>query len=235
MEEQKLDPSIAVTENLAKDTRALRIKVCGMTGTEQVMQLDEMGVEFAGFIFYANSPRYVYRHMQAAEIKKIRGKGINKVGVFVNAPVEEVLKAVDDCGLYIVQLHGDETPKYCEKIADYVTVVKAFRLREDDNVLWKVKDYRDIADMFLFDTEGAGYGGTGKKFNWNVLKGLNIAKPFFLSGGIGSEDIEALAEFVKDPVSKDLFSIDVNSKFEISPGIKDMEKLQNFIRSIKQI
>ena len=213
----------------------MRIKVCGMTSSEQVMQLDEMGAEFAGFIFYPKSPRYVYRFMPRPEIKKIKGKGINKVGVFVNAPVEEVLQAVDDCGLYIVQLHGDETPRYCEKIANYVTVVKAFRLREDDNILWKVKDYRDIADMFLFDTEGAGYGGTGKKFDWNVLKGLNIGKPFFLSGGIEPEDAEKLKELLLDPVAKDLFSIDVNSKFETSPGIKDMDKLKDFIAIIKQI
>lgn len=213
----------------------MRIKVCGMTSTEQVLQLDEMGVEFAGFIYYPKSPRYVYRFMAKPEIKKIKGKGINKVGVFVNATVEEVLNAVDDCGLYIVQLHGDETPKYCEKIANYVTVVKAFRLREDDNVLWKVKDYVDIADMFLFDTEGAGYGGTGKKFDWDTLKGLNIGKPFFLSGGIGPDDIEKLHEFAKDPVAKDLFSIDVNSKFETSPGIKDMDKLSEFIAAVKKI
>jgi phosphoribosylanthranilate isomerase len=213
----------------------MRIKVCGMTSAEQVLQLDEMGVEFAGFIFYPNSPRYIYRLMPKPEVKKIRGKGINKVGVFVNAPIDEVLQAVDDCGLYIVQLHGDETPKYCEKIADYVTVVKAFRLRADDNVLWKVKDYVDIADMFLFDTEGAGYGGTGKKFDWDVLKGLNIGKPFFLSGGIEPGDTDKLKDFAKEPVAKDLFSIDVNSRFEISPGIKDMDKLREFIATVKQI
>lgn len=212
----------------------MRSKVCGMTNAGQVMQLDEMGVEFAGFIFYPKSPRYVFRYMSRTDIKKIKGKGINKVGVFVNAPIEEVLQTVDDCGLYLVQLHGDETPKYCEKIADYVTVVKAFRLREDDNVLWKVKDYQDIADMFLFDTEGAGYGGTGKKFDWNVLKGLNINKSFFLSGGIGPEDVDLLREFAKDPVAKDLFSIDVNSKFELSAGIKDMDKLRDFVAAVKQ-
>lgn len=213
----------------------MRIKVCGMTSAGQVLQLDDMGVEFAGFIFYPKSPRYVYKFMSRPEIKKIKGRGINKVGVFVNAPVEEVLQAVDDCGLYLVQLHGDETPKYCEKIADYVTVVKAFRLRENENVLWKVKDYRDIADMFLFDTDGAGYGGTGRKFDWKMLQGLTIGKPFFLSGGIEPGDTDKLKTFVKDPVAKDLFSIDVNSKFEISPGIKDMNKLKDFITAIKQV
>lgn len=213
----------------------MRIKVCGMTSTEQVLQLDEMGVEFAGFIFYPKSPRYVYKFMPKPEVKKIKGKGINKVGVFVNATVEEVLQTVDDCGLHLVQLHGDETPKYCEKIANYVGVVKAFRLREEDNVLWKVKDYMDIADMFLFDTEGAGYGGTGKQFDWNILRGLAIRKPFFLSGGIGPDDAEKLAQFTKEPVAKDLFSIDVNSKFEITPGIKDMEALTKFIPLVKQL
>lgn len=213
----------------------MRIKVCGMTSTEQVLQLDELGVEFAGFIFYPKSPRYVYKFMPKPEVKKIKGKGINKVGVFVNATVEEVLQTVDDCGLHLVQLHGDETPKYCEKIANYVGVVKAFRLREEDNVLWKVKDYMDIADMFLFDTEGAGYGGTGKQFDWNILRGLAIRKPFFLSGGIGPDDAEKLAHFAKEPVAKDLFSIDVNSKFEITPGIKDMEALTKFIPLVKQL
>lgn len=213
----------------------MRIKVCGMTNADQVMQLDEMGVEFAGFIFYPNSPRYVYRSMPKAEIKKIRGKGINKVGVFVNASIEEVLEAVDDCGLYLVQLHGDETPKYCEKIANYVTVVKAFRLREDDNVLWKVKDYRDIADMFLFDTEGAGYGGTGRKFDWDLLKDLSIGKPYFLSGGIEPEDTEKLKIFSGEQAAKDLFSIDINSRFETSPGVKDMEKLIPFIEAVKKL
>lgn len=213
----------------------MRIKVCGMTNTEQVMQLDDLGVEFAGFIFYPKSPRYVFRHMPRPEIKKIKGQHINKVGVFVNAPVDELLQTVDDCGLHLVQLHGDETPKYCEKVADYVGVIKAFRLREDDQVLWKVKDYQDIADMFLFDTEGTGYGGTGRKFNWSMLQGLNINKPFFLSGGIGPDDVEAIASFSNDPVAKDLFSLDVNSKFETIPGLKDMQAVTKFVQAIKKL
>lgn len=213
----------------------MRIKVCGMTNTEQVMQLDTMGVEFAGFIFYPKSPRYVFRHMPRPEIKKIKGQNINKVGVFVNAPVEELLQTVDDCGLHLVQLHGDETPKYCEKVADYVGVIKAFRLREDDQVLWKVKDYQEIADMFLFDTDGMGYGGTGKKFNWSMLRGLNISKPFFLSGGIGPDDVESLSAFSADVVAKDLFSIDVNSKFETVPGLKDMQAVEKFVKAVKQL
>jgi len=210
----------------------MRIKVCGMTDVDQVKQLDEMGVEFCGFIFYPKSPRFVFKYMPAINIKKIKGH-INKVGVFVNAPSEEILQTVDSCGLYLVQLHGDESPKTCEKISDYISVIKAFRLAEDDNILWKIKDYKDVVDMFLFDTEGVGYGGTGKKFNWDALLGLDIDKPFFLSGGIQPDDIPALRAFSKDPVAKDLFSIDVNSRFEISPGVKDMDKLGTFVRELK--
>ncbi|MFP5040259.1 phosphoribosylanthranilate isomerase [Parasediminibacterium sp. JCM 36343] len=211
----------------------MRVKVCGMTNAAQVNQLDAMGVEFCGFIFYPKSPRYVLKHIPQAGIKKIKGK-INKVGVFVNASPDEILQTVDSCGLYLVQLHGDEGPRACEKVSDYISVIKAFRLTEDDNILWKIKDYADVVDMFLFDTEGAGYGGTGKKFNWDALLNLNINKPFFLSGGIQPADVDALKAFSKNPVAKDLFAIDVNSRFETSPGVKDMAKVGNFVTEIKK-
>jgi phosphoribosylanthranilate isomerase len=211
----------------------MRVKVCGMTDIDQVNQLSDMGVEFCGFIFYPKSPRYVFKHMPAVSIKKIKSN-INKVGVFVNASTEDILQTVDDCGLYLVQLHGDESPRACERISDYVSVIKAFRLSEDDNILWKIKDYQDVVDMFLFDTEGVGYGGTGKKFNWEALMDLNINKPFFISGGIQPEDVAALQAFSKNKVGKDLFAVDVNSKFEITPGYKDMEKVRTFVSQLKQ-
>lgn len=212
----------------------MRVKVCGMTKADEVRQLDELGVQFAGFIFYPKSPRYVFKHMPAAGIKKIRGN-INKVGVFVNADQQDLLRTVDDCGLYLVQLHGDESPRYCEAIANYVTVVKAFRLNDDDNIEWKIKNYMDIVDMFMFDTEGAGFGGTGKKFNWQLLRELNINKPFFLSGGITPEDAEELKQFSASPVARDLFSIDINSKFEIAPGVKDMQSIKQFLQQLNGV
>lgn len=208
----------------------MRIKVCGMTQLDQVEKLAGMGVTFAGFIFYPKSPRYVFKHMTTTQIRK--ENNINKVGVFVNASVEEILHLVDECRLHMVQLHGDESPKFCEKISDYVSVVKAFRIGENDSVEWMIKPYMDVCDMFMFDTMGAGYGGTGKKFDWNVLKGQTIGKPFFLSGGIESGDEEKLKAFTNEPVSKALFAIDVNSRFEISPGIKDMDKLSVFCKNL---
>lgn len=167
-----------------------------------------------------------------ATLKKIRGKHINKVGVFVNAPIDEVLRTVDEAGLGMVQLHGEESPKTCERIAEYVTVIKAFRLRDDDQVLWKIKDYQGVADMFLFDTATSNYGGSGKKFNWELLKGLKIGKPFFLSGGIGPDDVQAIHTFHEDPVAADLFALDINSRFETAPGIKDLNSIDTFIKAL---
>lgn len=215
-----------------KGRGSIRVKVCGMTKIDQVQQLNEWSVEFAGFIFYPKSPRYALKSLSTTDIKKIKGK-INKVGVFVNAEPDEVLKMVDECGLYLVQLHGDESPRTCEKIANYVSVIKAFRISESDNIEWKIREYYEAVDMFMFDTEGAGYGGTGKKFNWELLKGHNIHKPFFLSGGIGPDDVDKLKEFTHDLVAKDLFAIDINSKFEVVPGVKDMVVLKEFLEALK--
>jgi phosphoribosylanthranilate isomerase len=141
---------------------------------------------------------------------------------------------VDECRLHMVQLHGDESPKFCEKIADYISVVKAFRLSDNDHIEWMIRPYMSMCDMFLFDTEGVGYGGTGKKFNWDILEGSVIGKPFFLSGGIEPGDAAKLREFEQKPVANALFAVDINSKFEVSPGIKDMEKVKQFIGELKE-
>jgi phosphoribosylanthranilate isomerase len=209
----------------------MRVKVCGMTQIEQVEQLPGLGATFAGFIFYPKSPRYVFRHLTTTDLRK--QNNINKVGVFVNASVDEVLLMVDECRLHMVQLHGDETPRQCEKIADYVSVVKAFRISENDNIEWMIRPYMDVCDMFMFDTMGAGYGGTGKKFNWNMLQNITVGKPFFLSGGIEPGDELSLRNFEQEPVGKALFAVDINSKFEISPGVKDMEKVGQFIKGLQ--
>lgn len=211
----------------------MRIKVCGLTNVNQVRQFNDLGIEFAGFNFYPRSPRYVYKSMPATAIKKIRGK-INKVGVFVNEDPDELLRTVDECGLYLVQLHGDESPRYCEKISNYVGVIKVFRLSQNDHVEWKIKDYYDAADMFMFDTDSASYGGTGKKFDWKILKDQQINKPFFLAGGIGPDDVDELKMLEKEKVAKDLFSIDINSKFEITPGIKDVEIVKSFRKNLSE-
>lgn len=221
----------------------MKIKVCGMTDLDQLHQLDELGVEFAGFIFYPKSPRYVIRHgLVGADVKKAKLKPY-KVGVFVDASYDEIMKQVDDFGLDMVQLHGHETPYECSKISDYIHVIKAFRFMENDHVQWMIKDFYNDADMFLFDTgvpvskseqgDGNLFGGTGRKFNWNRLKGLEIGKPFFLSGGIEPTDAGLVKQFMIEPVAKDLFVIDINSRFEIAPGIKDLARIKQFITELK--
>ncbi len=216
----------------SKAGRGMRIKVCGLTLPEQVTALDEMGVDFAGFIFYPKSPRYMRNKITAEKMKKIKGH-IAKVGVFVNEPYDQMMQTVEEYRLDMVQLHGDETPFFCEKVANYVTVVKAFRLSDNDPIDWIVRPYHDNTDMFMFDTMGAGYGGTGKKFDWNVLKEATINKLFFLSGGIEPGDEEKLRAFLEEPVAQKLFSVDINSKFEVGAGIKDMKKIKAFVEKIK--
>jgi phosphoribosylanthranilate isomerase len=208
----------------------MRVKVCGITEIEQLNALNGIGATFGGLIFYPRSPRYVLRHMTTSQIKK--ENQVNKVGVFVNAHPEEVLQMVDECRLHMVQLHGDESARYCEKIADYISVVKAFRISETDNIGWRIQEYMNVCDMFLFDTEGAGYGGTGKKFNWEQLKNVAVGKPYFLSGGIEPGDTGRLKSFAAQPEAKALFAVDINSKFEISAGVKDMDKVAAFIREL---
>ena len=205
-----------------------------MTEIDQVKQLDAMGVDLAGFIFYPKSPRYAAKRLTGEQVKKARLR-LGKVGVFVNAGYDEVMRQVDDYGLDMVQLHGDETPRFCEQLANYITVIKVFRLSENDPVDWLIRPYQEYCDMFLFDTEGAGYGGTGKKFNWDTLKPASIEKLFFLSGGIEPGDVGRLGAFAQEPVARKLFAIDINSKFEISPGVKDLKKIKVMLEGIRSI
>lgn len=209
----------------------MRVKVCGITQEEQLVQLPDVGVSFAGFIFYPKSTRYALRHMTTSQIKK--ENKINKVGVFVNATVDEVLFMVDECRLHMVQLHGDETPKFCEKIADYISVVKAFRFSETDNIGWRLQEYMNYCDMFMIDTEGVGYGGTNKKLDLKKMDRVVAGKPYFLSGLIDPGDAESLNEFSDKPEAKAMFAIDISTKFEVMPGIKDIGLIKNFIQKLK--
>jgi hypothetical protein len=119
-----------------------------------------------------------------------------------------------------------------EKIADYISVVKAFRLSESDNIAWRIREYMNVCDMFMFDTEGVGYGGTGKKFDLTKLAGVEVGKPYFLSGGIEPSDVQRLKDFSTLPEAKALFAVDINTKFELMPGVKDFNTIKQFISAI---
>lgn len=213
-------------------SKKFRIKVCGMTLPEQVNALDEMGVDFAGFIFYPKSPRFMGNKISPEKMKKIKG-AIAKVGVFVNMPYEQLMKTVEDYRLDLVQLHGDETPRFCEQVSNYITVIKTFRTSDNDPIDWIIRPFHDGSDMYMFDTLGAGYGGTGKKFDWNLLKATNLTKLFFLSGGIEPGDEEKLKTFATEAAAKKLFGIDINSKFELSTGVKDMNRIKTFVNNLQ--
>ena len=201
-----------------------------MTKLEQLRELDALGVEFAGLIFYPRSPRYVGKFpLSAGDVRKEK-LNINRVGVFVNADADDVLRAVDEWRLHMVQLHGDESAKYCEHIGNHVTTVKAFRVGPDENIAWKIHPYRDAVDMFLFDSIGVNYGGNGSQFDWELLASVDIGKPYFLSGGIGPQDAETVRAFAgRQP---DLFALDVNSRFETAPGVKDMRLVEAFKKEV---
>ena len=204
-----------------------------MTKIDQLKELEELGIDFAGLIFYKPSPRYALNGgLSPSKIKKERVK-INKIGVFVNESAENILKIVDDWKLDMVQLHGDESPRFCEQISSHINTIKAFRIGNENNVAYKVFPYTEETDLFLFDTLGKNFGGTGEQFDWQQISSSKIQKPYFLSGGIGPNDVDKIKEFCKN--EKNLFALDVNSKFETSPGLKDMNLLKIFTVEIKKI
>ncbi|MVT11833.1 phosphoribosylanthranilate isomerase [Chitinophaga tropicalis] len=206
----------------------MKIKVCGITRKEDLQQLIAFGVDYAGFIFYEKSPRFAGNKLDARSIRETNG--ILKTGVFVNAPLEQVQRIVADYGLNLVQLHGDETPEYCAALKAIVPVIKAFRVGAAVNWEQLLSAYIPVTDYFLFDTEaGKAYGGTGKMFDWELLKSYPYTHPFFLSGGIGPDQLPELLQ-LELPA---LCTVDVNSKFEIQPGVKDMEKVQRFTDKIQ--
>ena len=208
----------------------MNIKVCGITEMKQLQQLDGLNIDFAGLIFYKDSPRYIADKLSKKEVKNA-DFDLKKVGVFVNPEMIDVLDAIDDYGLDVVQLHGDESAEMCEDLSSEVEVIKAFRVTDGSDIDEMVADYDAVCDYYLFDTGGLKetLGGTGKQFDWNVLTKAKIEKPFFLSGGIGPDD----AAKVKNFKHLDFFGIDINSLFETAPGVKDMAKILQFKMGLK--
>jgi phosphoribosylanthranilate isomerase len=210
----------------------MKIKVCGITQVEQLQQLDEIGVDYAGLIFYERSPRYILNKLRSEDVFKL-DISVQKVGVFVNASEEDILTQAELYGLDMIQLHGDETPAFCKHISNTVSVIKAFRITKynEVNIDWMIKPYEEYCDYYLFDTNRKGaYGGTGEKFDWNILNNTIINKPFFLSGGIGLADVEKVKTF-HHPF---LYAVDVNSKVEIAEGVKDIQAIQKLVDELKK-
>lgn len=213
----------------------MKIKVCGITNIDEALALSKAGVNYVGFIFYSASKRYALHALSLDQIKSVQLPGVLKVGVFVNEPLEKVIATATEAGLDMVQLHGDETPNYCKEMANHYPVIKAFRISETDDVAYKISEYLEDIDYLLFDTASSVYGGSGISFDWKKLANATGQKPYFLSGGIGPDDVSKITSFVVSDTAGNCTAVDVNSKFETAPGQKNIQLLQSFIPTIKAL
>lgn len=202
------------------------VKVCGMRDSQNIQDVTVLNPDFLGFIFYAKSSRY------AATVNKTvlaaLPLNIKKVGVFVDDSVEQMRQTAQEFGLDALQLHGGETPLQCLQLREEgYTILKAFSIAEEAD-FEILEDYGDCCDYFLFDTKTPQHGGSGQKFDWNLLNNYRGVTPFFLSGGIDLDDVEVI-KVIKHP---QLVAVDINSCFEIKPALKDVGKLKEFISKL---
>ncbi len=180
--------------------------------------------DYLGFIFWEPSKRHFEGTMPSIP------HSIKKVGIFVDATILEITEKVKIHGLLLVQLHGKETPAFCDELKKAIPqlkIIKVFSIKDNFD-FGQLKHFEDVCDYYLFDTKGKLPGGNGYAFDWEVLKNYPSTKPYFLSGGIGLEEIESIMLFMKRPESQYCEVIDVNSKFEDEPGLKNIEKLKEF-------
>ena len=205
----------------------MRLKVCGMRELENISALSELDPNYIGFIFWSESSRFVDKKTPPLD------KKIIKTGVFVDANFDYILTKIKDHQLDAVQLHGQESCSYCKVIKDYgLKVIKSFSIKNtfDFNTL---EDYENSCDYYLFDTKGKLPGGNGFTFNWKILNEYPSQKPFFLSGGIGVDNLNEIKKLVKTKLP--IHAIDVNSKFETAPGNKNIELLKKFKKEIDEL
>ncbi|WP_340076808.1 phosphoribosylanthranilate isomerase [Leptobacterium sp. I13] len=202
----------------------MKLKVCGMKYEENIKEVAMLQPDYMGFIFWEGSKRYLDN-----PIPKDIPSTIKKTGVFVDATLEEIIEKVKTYTLQAVQLHGKESPELCKQLKTeqpQVEIIKVFSIGNNFS-FEQLTPYETMCDFYLFDTKGKLPGGNGDTFNWAVLENYPSQKPFFLSGGIGLEQLNDIASFCKKEASKYCYAIDVNSMFEIKPGLKDVGKIKD--------
>ena len=200
------------------------IKVCGMREADNIREVEALGIDLMGFIFWPKSKRYV------AERPQYLPTQVKKVGVFVDASLEDIRQHIQDYQLDIIQLHGHETPEFIAQLSIFnfqFSIIKAFNIATAED-LAQTKPYEGIVDYFLFDTKAQLPGGSGEQFDWSVLSHYEGTTPFLLSGGIGPDDAERIKSFHHPRC----IGIDLNSRFEIVPGLKDVNQLKDFISNL---
>ena len=200
------------------------VKVCGMRDAKNIQEVERLGIDMMGFICWPKSPRYV------SEVPAYLPK-CPRVGVFVNPMLEYVQQSSLTFGFSLIQLHGSESPEFCQEVREKtgLKVTKAISIFSKED-LALANQYEGFADLLLFDTKCKTVGGSGQQFNWDILSDYRSSLPFLLSGGIGPEDAERLKQWHHNKC----IGIDINSRFELEPGIKDTEKIKSFIRTIRQ-
>lgn len=207
----------------------MKIKVCGTRHINNINNLSRLDIDYLGFIFYPQSPRYAAPHLQLNDAHKL-SNDITKIGVFVNEKIETILSYIDQYGLQGAQLHGNETASMCDKLKKLGHKVFKVIHIQHNQPKQRLQDYEDVVDALLLDSKvGNKLGGTGQSFNWSILDRLNITTPFFLSGGINLSMADAI-NTIQHPY---LYGVDINSGFETQPGIKDIELIEKFIKKIK--
>lgn len=201
----------------------IRLKICGMKYSENIQEIAALKPDYLGFIFWDKSSR----KFELKELPKL-DSNIKKVGVFVDASLEEIQNKIKTFQLDAIQLHGKESVDYCANLKnEKVETIKAFSINNDFDFN-QLKAYENVVDFFLFDTKGKLPGGNGTTFDWQVLENYNLQKPFFLSGGIGLTEISKTKEFLDSDLSNYCYAIDVNSRFETEPGLKNKIDLEKF-------
>ncbi len=206
----------------------MKIKVCGMRDAENIQDLAALKPDYMGFIFYPQSKRFI-GESKLDSLSNLP-ETIKKTGVFVDASYEYIIKIANQYALDAVQLHGDEPPQLCKLLQQAgLEVIKAFGVN-DGFYFYVTEPYQDSVDYFLFDTKNDEHGGSGRAFNWEVLKNYPYKTHYFLSGGIGLENIPNVS-LINDTR---LYAIDLNSKFELKPAIKDIRLLKEAFKLIKQ-
>lgn len=204
--------------------KKLLVKVCGLTEPANILAISALGVDILGFIFYPPSPRNVAGKMSQKAITSMN-LAQKKTGVFVNETMNKMVATAEEYGLNCLQLHGQETPEMCQGLRPDFTILKAFPVAAATD-FEATKNYAGACDYFLFDTKGPSHGGNGFAFDWRMLDAYSGDTPFFLSGGISPDD----AVKIKQLNHPKLAGIDLNSRFEISPGLKDVALLEGFLQ-----
>lgn len=202
----------------------MKIKVCGMKEAANINAVADLGPDYMGFIFYDGSARYIGEPEEIGLASQIL-----KTGVFVDAPEAFVNDRIVRYGLDAVQFHGSENPAYCDEFRGRVLVIKAAGI-DSDYRFGHLAAFENSVDIFLFDRKTPMHGGSGEAFDWSLLDRYEMDIPFFLSGGIGPENLEGV-KAVRHPA---FYGLDLNSRFELQPGLKDVEKLRAAFEKLRQ-